>query len=731
VDSIALIDAIRPPWDRLSRLGVSAGMDPREAKRIILVNRMAATIFGLGIPYGILLQALGFWLQQLFTVLLGAGMAGVLILNRFGMTTASRVCYLSACYLSIAAACVLMGKETGIQLYFFNTALSALFFFGWDRKKTLAAGLLAGPACWVALIWTDTSAFPHAPMPKGLTPILLTLNVLTSFFIFLVEFLHFFSANRKTEAALAQAVEAATSADKAKSQFLANISHEVRTPLNGILGLSELVADTPLRPDQLESVQTIRASATDLLEMINGILDLSKIEAGKMQLEAVPFRLTQVLESLERLFRPQATRKGLAWVADVDPAVPDRLLGDPVRLKQVLTNLIGNAIKFTDEGSVVLRVGLQAPVGDKMASLAFEVADTGIGISPAAQKKLFQAFLQADASTTRKYGGTGLGLHLSKDLVERMGGSIGFFSEPGKGSRFHFSTPFPLAAPETIPAGSGAPEGPDPRIAVLQALPKPRVLIVEDHPVNQKVLAGMLARFGWSADTALNGIEALQAFSQGPYDLVFLDSHMPEMDGYECARNLRKLKTGSPRPILIGVTADAMAGSREKSLAAGMDGMITKPILTSDLLAVLMPLWVAAAAASDRRPAQTARPEPAPAPEEWTDSAMLEGMNQWIAVYNPDFWPSTLDLFDKSYRKIYGRMKTACEAGDFRQAGDEAHALKGACATLGLWRMTEVCRSLEAMSLGGETSEWPRWLERLEEFREPSLAEVNKKVKGR
>jgi signal transduction histidine kinase/ActR/RegA family two-component response regulator len=383
---------------------------------------------------------------------------------------------------------------------------------------------------------------------------------------------------------LERARDLALEATRAKSAFLATISHEIRTPMNGIIGLTTMLLDTPLADDQRDVGQTILQSADSLLTIINDVLDFSKVEAGKLTLEMADVDLRQITEDVIRLLGPSARDKALALDVSIDAQAPGRLRGDPSRLRQVLLNLVGNAIKFTPHGAVTVTV-LFRERREARVVVEVSVADTGIGIDPVVQSRLFQAFTQADASTTRRYGGTGLGLAICKQIVELMGGAIGVDSALDHGSRFWFTVPF-----DQVQAEAPAPEAPPDAVARAvrsDATAAPlHVLLVEDNPVNQKVATRMLEKLGHRVDVASNGFEAVDAAARTSYDAVLMDCQMPELDGYGAAARIRASETSRRVPI-VAVTANAAVDDRERCFESGMDDYLAKPLRLPDLSRVL------------------------------------------------------------------------------------------------------------------------------------------------
>jgi signal transduction histidine kinase/ActR/RegA family two-component response regulator len=400
------------------------------------------------------------------------------------------------------------------------------------------------------------------------------------------------------EAELRRARDSALESERLKSEFLANMSHEIRTPLNSIIGLSELLRDSALTDEQREFVDTMHVSGNALLKVINDVLDLSRMQAGKVIFTESEFDPRVPVKDAIAVSAIVARSKQLQLSSSIDDKVPRRVRGDPHRLMQVLTNLIGNAVKFTEHGWVKVAVGVEDDA-DSAAVLRFEISDSGIGISQAGRRRLFQPFSQLESATTKRHGGTGLGLAISAQLVEMMGGQIGVDSEIGVGSTFWFTARFGKVAADGRAVGNdGNREAPASQpTTTLPALPQnaapgvARILLVEDNPVNQMVAARQIEKLGYAVKTASGGHDALDALAADRFDVVLMDCQMPGMDGFEATAEIRRREASGEHTVVVAMTAYAMEGDRDRCIAAGMDDYLPKPV-TLDSLRAMLERWI-------------------------------------------------------------------------------------------------------------------------------------------
>lgn len=558
--------------------------------------------------------------------------------------------------------------------------------------------------------------------------------------------------HKQVEAELTNARDHALESVRLKSEFLATMSHEIRTPMNAIMGMAELLQDTALDAEQSDCLGTLRQSGENLLRIINDVLDFSKIEAGKLHIECVDFRLPEVIEPVLDALTPCARQKRISLTSYVAPEIPPVLRGDAGRIRQVLINLVGNAIKFSAQGSVTVRLTLELG-DDTQSTVRISVADAGIGIPAQVIKKLFQPFTQADGSTTRKYGGTGLGLSICRNLVSMMGGEIGVDSDPGKGSTFWFTLSFMHGTAQdgslhgsTPPDGAGAqsenasPAGlrksggsetgkaPDPVAQpTADAAPEEvasvpyRILLAEDNAVNRKLALMQLKKIGYRADVAEDGHAVLAAMQSTRYDLILMDCQMPEMDGYETTRAIRAVEQHSGAHIpIIAITANAMEGDRERCMEAGMDDYLAKPISVAAMREKLAH-WLKGAGVGAPGQADQAGDMVV------IDRKTIDRLYELQQEGEPDIVAEMIGIYLSDTPVLLTSAGEALAGNDAKKLRRVAHSLKSTSAHLGAVRLYALCKDMEESARLGDlqnapaafaeiSAEYPRVLQALNDL---------------
>ena len=507
---------------------------------------------------------------------------------------------------------------------------------------------------------------------------------------------------------LRDARQQAEAASEAKSVFLANMSHEIRTPFHGLLGMLSLLRDTGLNARQVDYLRTATESADHLLTILNDVLDMSLLESGRLALAEEPVNLRDLLREVESLMRPQAQLKSLALHIDADPGIPEKVCADRTRVKQILFNLVNNAVKFSDRGVVVVDLH-RASGADGSEQLEFVVTDTGIGMDQATLDRLFRRFSQGDESRSRRHGGTGLGLEISRSLARLMGGDVTAKSVPGEGSSFSLRIPLHAITPAPLPLAP-EPAAPEPNLADMASL---RVLVAEDHPVNRQYMAALLEGMGHRPYFAANGLEAVQAIREQRFDIVLMDLHMPLLDGVGATLSIRALTDGVAATVpIIALTADAFVQTRERCLMAGMNDFLAKPVSPERLSAMFRRLFGGAHGAEAVPPGAADLPVPGPTPQV-LDRATLDAA---LRAMPRERLAHLLQSFFEEGPEMVERLRVALRDGQALDLRVNAHAARGAALNFGLSALAQTAQALHEGATHVPAHEIARLIQRFEQL---------------